>query len=308
VKGLKALLVVGLLAVVGMAFRVSWNALRDIAAATGADPGAANLYPFVVDGLLVVALVAALVLTGKERKFALRVLGAYTAASLALNYVHGMVPGLHRPTGMVRLADWGPAHWALVLLATSLPVGAIYFGSDLVAKVLHHHPAPAVPEPADSPAVRAERVPGDAPAVPAASEVYPELPPPVPEPVPPGVRVLPIVPRQAPAEVPTAPEQPEPKTPVLAAETPRTREVVHAEYVPEATEDRWETPGNPAPPSGAEAVEDGPQEDPLTGQVRRRHAELLTAGRTPSIRQLRAYGIGQDRAKRIQDELKRTPA
>jgi len=28
------------------------------------------------------------------------------------------------------------------LLATSLPVGSIYFGSDLVAKVLHHRPAP----------------------------------------------------------------------------------------------------------------------------------------------------------------------
>jgi hypothetical protein len=33
-----------------------------------------------------------------------------------------------------------------VLLATSLPVGSIYFGSDLVAKVLHHRPAP-IPAP-----------------------------------------------------------------------------------------------------------------------------------------------------------------
>jgi hypothetical protein len=41
----------------------------------------------------------------------------------------------------VHLADWSPANWALVLLATSLPVGSIYFGSDLVAKVLHHRPA-----------------------------------------------------------------------------------------------------------------------------------------------------------------------
>ena len=41
-----------------------------------------------------------------------------------------------------RLADWDPANWALVLLATSLPVGSIYFGSDLVAKVLHHRPTP----------------------------------------------------------------------------------------------------------------------------------------------------------------------
>ncbi|MCM2392504.1 DUF2637 domain-containing protein [Streptomyces albipurpureus] len=136
----KALLVVALVGVVGMAFRVSWNALKDVATATGADGTAALLYPFVVDGLMALALVAALVLTDRDRDFALRVLAAYTVASLVLNYVHG----LHGPAvdgGVVdwsRLAGWDPAHWALVLLATSLPVGSIYFGSDLVAKVLHH--------------------------------------------------------------------------------------------------------------------------------------------------------------------------
>ncbi|MFF1592716.1 DUF2637 domain-containing protein [Streptomyces sp. NPDC058286] len=129
--------------VVAMAFRVSWNALRDIANAVGADSTAAMLYPFVVDGLMALALIATLVLAGKDRKFALRVLGAYTVASLVLNYVHGLVPELHgRSVDWGRLADWDPANWALVLLATSLPVGSIYFGSDLVAKVLHHRPAP----------------------------------------------------------------------------------------------------------------------------------------------------------------------
>ncbi|MEU6054865.1 DUF2637 domain-containing protein [Streptomyces xanthochromogenes] len=141
----KTLLVLALVAVVGMAFRVSWNALRDVARAIGADHTAATLYPFVVDGLMALALVATLVLTADARRFALRVLGTYTAASLVLNYVHGLVPALHQ--GSVdwgRLADWDPANWALVLLATSLPVGSIYFGSDLVAKVLHHRPAPTV--------------------------------------------------------------------------------------------------------------------------------------------------------------------
>ncbi len=139
----KTLLVLALVAVVGMAFRVSWNALRDVARAIGADGAAATLYPFVVDGLMALALVATLVLTDKDdRKFALRVLAAYTIASLVLNYVHGLVPALHNASGgHGRLADWGPANWALVLLATSLPVGSIYFGSDLVAKVLHHKPA-----------------------------------------------------------------------------------------------------------------------------------------------------------------------
>ncbi|NBM18798.1 DUF2637 domain-containing protein [Streptomyces sp. GC420] len=137
----KILLVLALVGVVGMAFRVSWNALRDVAHAIGADATAATLYPFVVDGLMALALVATLVLAGRDRVFALRVLATYTIASLVLNYVHGLVPELHG--GSVdwgRLADWDPANWALVLLATSLPVGAIYFGSDLVAKVLHHRP------------------------------------------------------------------------------------------------------------------------------------------------------------------------
>ncbi|MFE1107522.1 DUF2637 domain-containing protein [Streptomyces rochei] len=139
----RAALVLALVAVVAMAFRVSWNALRDIAGAIGADDTAATLYPFVVDGLMALALVATLVLAGRDRAFALRVLAAYTVASLVLNYVHGLVPELHgRTVDWGRLADWDPANWALVLLATSLPVGSIYFGSDLVAKVLHHRPAP----------------------------------------------------------------------------------------------------------------------------------------------------------------------
>ncbi|RST09311.1 hypothetical protein EF904_15505, partial [Streptomyces sp. WAC05950] len=86
----------------------------------------------VVDGLMALALVAALTLTGDARRFALRVLAAYTLASLVLNYVHGLLPELHGESiGWSRLADGDYTNWALVLLATSLPVGSIYFGSDL---------------------------------------------------------------------------------------------------------------------------------------------------------------------------------
>ncbi|WP_327384454.1 DUF2637 domain-containing protein [Streptomyces sp. NBC_01207] len=141
-------LVLALMVVVGMAFRVSWNALRDIAKAIGADDVAAFLYPFVVDGLMALALVATLVLTDEARKFALRVLAGYTLASLVLNYVHGLLPELHGESiGWSRLASGDWTNWALVLLATSLPVGSIYFGSDLVAKVLHHRPAVNAIEP-----------------------------------------------------------------------------------------------------------------------------------------------------------------
>jgi hypothetical protein len=135
----KILLVLALVVVVLMAFRVSWNALRDVARAIGADHTAAVLYPVVVDGLMALALVAALVLPKADRRFALRVLAAYTAASLVLNYDHGMVAAI-QSGGRVHLADWAPADWALMLLATSLPVGSIAFGADLVAKVLHHQP------------------------------------------------------------------------------------------------------------------------------------------------------------------------
>jgi hypothetical protein len=145
----KTLLVLALVAVVVMAFRVSWNALRDVARVVGADATAATLYPFVVDGLMALALVATLVLTdARDKRFALRVLAVYTLASLVLNYVHGLVPELHgKAVDWGRLADWDPANWALVLLATSLPVGSIYFGSDLVAKVLHHQPTATVRAP-----------------------------------------------------------------------------------------------------------------------------------------------------------------
>ncbi|WP_340559422.1 DUF2637 domain-containing protein [Streptomyces sp. GSL17-111] len=157
----KTLLVLALVVVVAMAFRVSWNALRDVAKTVGADPTAALLYPFVVDGLMALALVATLTLTGRDRRFALRVLAGYTLASLVLNYVHGLVPAMHDGGQTDGLADWGPANWALVLLATSLPVGAIFFGSDLVAKVLHHRPTPAEANAEESTETTVKRSPVD---------------------------------------------------------------------------------------------------------------------------------------------------
>ncbi|MET9176739.1 DUF2637 domain-containing protein [Kitasatospora aureofaciens] len=205
-------LILGLLAVAAMAFRVSWNALRDIAAAIGADPTAATVYPLVVDGLMALALVVALVLTDADRKFALRVLAGYTAASLVLNYVHGLVPTLHSG-GRTRLAEWAPAHWALVLLASSLPVGSIYFGSDLVAKVLHAKPkADKTPEIMMNRSVSDQHEPGNAEQ----NESVWQSPDPTPVPTPAAPAAEPTAApvEQAPAEPtrkPTAPTAARPR-------------------------------------------------------------------------------------------------
>ncbi|MFE9060451.1 DUF2637 domain-containing protein [Streptomyces violaceusniger] len=205
----KAALVLALVVVVGMAFRVSWNALRDVATAIGADETAATLYPIVVDGLMALALVATLVLTQEsDRKFALWVLAAYTAASLVLNYVHGLVPELHG--GSVdpgRLADLGKVGWLLVLLATSLPVGSIYFGSDLVAKVLHHRPEPTA-NAEETAEIESNRSMSDL------GESADEPPAPVADPNP--------RPAPAPVELP-APDRPVPAGAAVAAESARPR-------------------------------------------------------------------------------------
>ncbi|MFJ7775040.1 DUF2637 domain-containing protein [Streptomyces yangpuensis] len=266
-------LVVGLVAVVLMAFRVSWNALSDVARAIGADPTAALLYPIVVDGLMALALIAALVLTGPDRKFALRVLAAYTIASLLLNYVHGLVPALHTESvRWGRLADWPAANWALVLLATSLPVGSIYFGSDLVAKVLHHNP-----ESAD----RAETPPdqsGDPEADKSASEEAPQS-------------------RSDQAEPDLGqPTEPDTPAPAPAARTPRSAAVAESTgSAPRRATGRV--------PAAAKSSADRTRAD---AQVLA-EARLLTAGwsddRLTAERLRSELRIGQNRARALRDQL-----
>ncbi|MFI2718360.1 DUF2637 domain-containing protein [Streptomyces collinus] len=276
-------LVLGLVAVVLMAFRVSWNALSDVARAIGADSTAALLYPIVVDGLMALALIATLVLTGTDRKFALRVLATYTVASLLLNYVHGLIPALHTESVQWgRLADWDPANWALVLLATSLPVGSIYFGSDLVAKVLHHNPASA-----DS----AEVAPAESVSQHADEQAA----------------------RSRSDQAELASEQPTESTPVKLAETPVTRPTEADESAPATRPPRSATV--------AESTRAAPRR--ATGRVRATakstadrirtdaevldEARLLTAGwsddRLTAERLRSELRIGQKRARALRDQL-----
>lgn len=261
----RVLLVVALVAVVGMAFRVSWNALRDVAVAIGADPDAATLYPVVVDGLMALALVATLVLVGRDRVFALRVLAGYTAASLALNYVHGLVPALHGLTDgqRVPLAPVPAVHWLLVLVASSLPVGAIFFGSDLVARVLHHGPESAPTEDARSGAEQAE------------------LPLPTPAPVAPtpAVESTPTAPTVGPAPLPAAARQ---STPTETRPAPRPRRAT-----------------GPVPAAAKSARPARRTLDELLDQAR-----LLSVDEQQSAEQIRqALHIGPPRAREIRDRL-----
>lgn len=276
-------LVVGLVAVVLMAFRVSWNALSDVARAIGADSTAALLYPIVVDGLMALALVATLVLTGTDRTFALRVLATYTIASLLLNYVHGLIPALHTTSiQWGRLADWAPANWALVLLATSLPVGSIYFGSELVAKVLHHNPKSA--DPAESASVQSGSQHADEQAA-----------------------------RSGTDQAESAPEQPTVPTPVKVAEAPATRPA-ETDQVDPATR----PPQSAAAPESAGAAPRRatgrvPATAKSTADRTRTDAEILDEARLLTAEwsndrltaeRLRSeLRIGQKRARALRDQL-----
>ncbi|MGW4139354.1 hypothetical protein ACWELV_21565 [Streptomyces mirabilis] len=132
-------------------------------------------------------------------------------------------------------------------------------------------------------------------------EVYPVLEtavPAVPEAVPAGVRLLPIIAR------PEAPRQRE----AFAAEPPRTRPEVHAEYVPEPVPD-WAVSGTYADqdgnPTEPDPTDDG-YGDPLSeyglGLAAEAFKEQLLEGDIPSIRAIKTQlSVGQPRAKEIQD-------
>lgn len=117
--------------------------------------------------------------------------------------------------------------------------------------------------------------------------VYPEPVPGgytvVPEPV--ELRFMPL-----PAWAPPAFEGEGRTRPVLAAEQPRTRAEVHVEYVPGDEQD----PG----------TEEGDAE--LIARGRAEFADRLADDRVPPIREIRSVlGVGQARAQRVQDALRR---
>ncbi|MFE9602017.1 hypothetical protein [Streptomyces hokutonensis] len=142
--------------------------------------------------------------------------------------------------------------------------------------------------------VEVDRAP-DAPEVhPAIETAVPEVYPEPSNAVPAGVRLLPVVAR------PEASRQRE----ACAAEPPRTRPEVRAEYVPEPAIEPvpdWTVPGDYADEHGqpAEPEEEVEYPDPLIPKVRADFPDEV-----PGVRRLKeTYSIGQPRAQRIRDEL-----
>lgn len=129
-------LVAVVIGIVGVAFRGSWGALRDAALSCHLDPSSATLYPFAVDGLLIVAILAAVLLRhdDKARRYCLGIIAAYTFASWLMNFLHGLGQFALDPATNTRPV---PA-WPVVVVVASLLIGSIFLGSHLVVFVWRH--------------------------------------------------------------------------------------------------------------------------------------------------------------------------
>ncbi|WP_157251149.1 hypothetical protein [Nonomuraea typhae] len=124
------------LAIVAVGLSVSLGPLRDTALAVHIDPTAASLWWIGVDGLVVVAIIAAVVLRHDPwaRWYALGVVGFFTAASGLLQYLHGR--GLTAPD---QGAGGDPAlPWQVVALVAALVIGTIFCATHLFVYVLRH--------------------------------------------------------------------------------------------------------------------------------------------------------------------------
>lgn len=158
-------LVAVVIGIIGVAFRGSWGALRDAALAAHFDRTGADLYPFAVDGLLIVAILSAVLLRHDHgaRRYCLTIIGAYTGASWLINFLHGL--GLFSPDPVTHKVPGPP--WYVVLVIASLVIGSIFLGSHLLIYVWRHIFPDATPASTGAPANRPDTQAGDdAPPVP----------------------------------------------------------------------------------------------------------------------------------------------
>jgi hypothetical protein len=131
-----AALVLVVVGIIVVAFRGSWGSLRDAALAAHFDRSAADLYPFAVDGLLIVAILAAVLLRHDRgaRRYCLGIIATYTGASWLINFLHGL--GVFSPDPVTGVRPGPP--WYVVLVIASLVIGSIFLGSHLLIFVWRH--------------------------------------------------------------------------------------------------------------------------------------------------------------------------
>lgn len=134
-----AALTLAVAVIIAVGFLGSYGPLRDAFLAIHQGSGAAARDPWAVDGLIAVAVAAAIWLRHETaaRRYALTVAAVTTSASLLLNFLHG--EGVIQPGG--RTAQ--PLHPALVFTIASLPVAAVGFGSHLLVACLRQLGSPA---------------------------------------------------------------------------------------------------------------------------------------------------------------------
>lgn len=132
-------LAVLLAAVITVAFRGSWTSQSDAARAAHFDPVGAFLYPFAPDGLIVLALVGAVVLRHKfgPRLYCLVVVVLFTITSYVINHLHGMGTFVMVGDGVAAVLEKELDGRVVGLIAGQL-VGSIAFGSHILMHVFRH--------------------------------------------------------------------------------------------------------------------------------------------------------------------------
>ncbi|MWB99418.1 DUF2637 domain-containing protein [Agromyces seonyuensis] len=155
--------IIGTVFIAAGAFWLSFTSLSDLARRSGIDPTQAWIWPLIVDGIIVVATVAAVALArSRVAWYPWMLLGAGAAISVAANAIHAVV------------AETTEVPLVLAASVASVPPLVLLAITHLTSVLMRHQPTPA-PATATAPAtgtVPAERAASTRPAI-TAVEAHP---------------------------------------------------------------------------------------------------------------------------------------